>query len=73
MNGLKANFKNDKKVQAGGTACVACGLEEESNSHVMACSKCGDLRMGKDFSVDDDLVTYFRDVMARRETIEKGN
>ena len=73
MNELKANFKHDKRNIVGGIACVACGLEEESNSHVMVCSKYDDLRDGRDMKSNNDLVGFFRDVMARREKLEKKN
>ena len=73
MNELKANFKHDKKNIVGGVACVACGMEDESNSHVMKCDKYRDLRDGRDLKSNNDLVNFFRDVMSRREKIEKGN
>ena len=37
MNELRGNFKNDKKFLSTGVLCVACGLMEEVNSHVMDC------------------------------------
>ena len=73
MNELKANFKHDKKNIASGISCVACGIEEESNSHVMICDKYDDLRAGKNLKSDNDLVKFFSDVMKRRGEIEKGN
>ena len=68
-----ANFKHDKKNVVTGIACVACGLEEESNSHVMQCAEFEDLREGRDLKNNSDLINFFRDVMTRREKIEKGN
>ena len=56
----------------GGILCVACGMNDEVNSHVMTCDKYQDLRMGKDLCKDVDLVEYFREVMARRELLENG-
>ena len=50
---------------------MACGVEEESNSHVMVCSEYNDLRDGRDLKSNNDLVGFFRDVMARREKLEK--
>ena len=52
--------------------CVACGLKEEVNTHVLDCLHYQDPKSGRDFSKDSDLVTFFRDVMARREEILKG-
>ena len=73
MNDLKGNFKHDVKNVAGGIACVACGAEDEVNSHVMTCHKYQDLRLGRDLDNNADLVNFFRDVMARRESIQNGN
>ena len=73
MNKLRGNFKHDKANMRTGVKCVACGLEEEVNSHVMVCLAYQDLKQGRDFMNNLDLVKYFRDVMARREEILKGN
>ena len=51
----------------GGSLCVACGQEEEVNSHVIKCGEYKDLRRDKDLNSDMDLVDYFREVMRRRE------
>ena len=72
MNDLKGNFKHDVRNVTGGILCVACGMKDEVNSHVMTCDKYQDLRMGKDLCKDVDLVEYFREVMARRELLENG-
>ena len=72
MNEIKGNFKNDTKYKNSGVMCVACGMAEEVNSHVMVCPEYEDLRQGRDFSKNQDLVSYFRKVMTRRETIS-GN
>ena len=71
MNELKGNFKHSKKNLKTGVLCVACGLEEEVNSHVLDCPMYVDLKQGKDFSENRDLVTFFREVMARREEVLK--
>ena len=72
MNEIRGNFKNDSRVKKTGVMCVACGKDEEINSHVMVCPEYEDLRQGKDFSSNHDLVQYFRKVMARRETISEN-
>ena len=72
MNETRGNFKNDYKYKKTGVMCVACGKEEEVNSHVMVCPEYEDLRLGRDFSKNQDLVKYFRNFMTRRETIS-GN
>ena len=67
MNPLKGNFKQMYRNSPGGVLCVACGEEEEVNSHVMICGDYADLRQGKDLKNNIDLVNYFREVMARRD------
>ena len=57
INGMKANFKQHQRNREEDFLCVACGLEEEVNSH---------LRLDKDLSSCDGLVMYFREVMERR-------
>ena len=69
MNELKGNFKNDTKNKHAGVMCVACGTEEEVNTHVMVCSHYEDLRQGLNFSKNEDLVRFFRGVKDRREDI----
>ena len=73
MNELRGNFKNDKKFLSTGVLCVACGLKEEVNSHVMDCPFYMDLKQGRDFTKNMDLVNFFRDVMNRRDKLLKGN
>ena len=67
MNELKGNFKGNTKNVTGGSMCVACGLEDEVNSHVMKCEEYSDLRRDKDLRDNMDLVNYFREVMRRRD------
>ena len=73
MNKLRANFPSDPKCRAeGGMVCLGCGANMESNSHVTECAAyAADLLVGRDLDDDGDLVKFFRDVMARREEIEK--
>ena len=69
MNELRGNFKHDKKYKNSGISCVACGTEEEVNTHVMVCKHYEDLRQGLDFSNNKDLVKFFKGVMSKREDI----
>ena len=70
MNHLKANFPNDpKNKRVGGMSCVGCGSTAETNSHVAVCNTYADLRVGRDLNNDQDLVNFFKDVMARREAM----
>ena len=56
MNGMKANFKHDQRRGEENFLCVACGLEDEINSHVMVCREYEDLRRDRDLGSSDDLV-----------------
>ena len=67
MYELKGNFKGNVKKEPNGSMCVACGLDDEVNSHVMKCEEYADLRRDKDLSSNMDLVDYFREVMRRRD------
>lgn len=50
MNEIRGNFKHDSSYKKTEVLCVACGGEEEVNSHVMVCSEYEDLRQGRDLS-----------------------
>ena len=67
MNEIKGNFKHDVRNKVEGIACVACGLEDEVNSHVMTCDKYQDLRVGRDMEKDAHLVNFFREVRGRQD------
>ena len=54
-------------------ACVGCGSIKETKSHVTKCDIYADLLVGRDLSVEGNLVKFFRDVMSRREDIESKN
>ena len=58
-----------QKNAKDGSRCVACGLNDEVNSHVLKCEEYADLRCDKDMEDIMELVNYFREVMRRREKI----
>ena len=70
MNNIRGNFKNTPQVKKDGALCVACGMEEEVNSHLTVCVEYQDVRQGKDLANITDMVSYFREVMARRCEID---
>ena len=72
MNEIRGNFKHDFRYKKSGVMCVACGGEEEVNSHVMVCPEYEDLRQGRDLANNNDLVYYFRKVMSRRKTFTEN-
>ena len=66
MNDLRGHFKGmvgNKKVNF---KCVGCEKEVENNIHVTECPTYSDLRVGKNLSRDEDLLSYFRLVMEAR-------
>ena len=66
MVDVKDNMRNKYKgSQVHGDACNM--KEPESQVHVMACPGYEDLRAGKDMMKDEDLVSYFREVLLLRE------
>ena len=72
MNHLRANFPGKPGCKAeGGMDCIGCGESIETNSHVTNCKSYADLLVGRDLSKDADLVQFFRDVMSRREKLNK--
>ena len=72
MNKLRGNFKHDLKHKNVGVSCVACGTEEEVNTHVMECKHYEDLRQGLDFSNNKDLVMSRRRIFWIRTNNKEG-
>ena len=74
MNHLRGNFSSVYKNKGEEAMfCVGCKSVKETNSHVTECAIYADLMEGRDLRDDGDLVSFFRDVMARREKIEKAS
>ena len=67
---MKDNMKDNMRNKYKGTSinCEACDNNKaESQSHVMVCPGYAELRVGKDMRRDQDLVSYFREVLILRE------
>ena len=65
---VAGNYSHNNKYQATGWQCQACVLQvREDQDHLSVCQGYSDLRQGLDLENDDDLVEFFRQVMARRE------
>jgi hypothetical protein len=64
LEGFKANFKNMHKGKD--MRCEGCKLEVDTQAHVLLCTEYGDLRDNKDLRKDEDMITYFRQVLKRR-------
>ena len=70
---VKLNFRSDKTFARTRWSCweSAAGCPElDSQEHIKVCLGYSDLRVGKDLTDDSDLVTFFRQVIQRRE--DKG-
>ena len=65
---VAGNYPGHKKYLATGWQCQACMQQvREDQDHLVLCSGYRDLLEGKDLESDEDLVDFFRKVMARRE------
>ena len=66
MLDMKDNMRN--KYKGTSINCEACDNNKaESQSHVMVCPGYAEVRVGKDMRRDQDLVSYFREVLILRE------
>ena len=68
MVNVKENFKNMYKNRRNELSCDSCqGKEVESQSHVLLCSAYDKFRDGLDLTKQDDLILYYREVLAYRD------
>ena len=72
---IQMNFKNDPVYKANLWTCLGCARSKDTavdpackdtQAHVLACEGYEDLREGKNFDDDKDLVEYFSAVIRRR-------
>ena len=79
---IRMNFTSDKRFAAELWSCPACrdrpdlvglSVSRDTQQHVMECEAYDDLRLGKDLDSDQDLVDYFRQVIARRSEVVVNN
>ena len=67
---VKENFKNMYKNRRNGLYCDSCqGKEVESQSHVLLCPAYDKFRDGLDLTKQDDLIRYYREVLAYKEVL----
>ena len=65
---VAGNYSHNRKYEPTGWQCQACTLQvREDQDHLGRCQGYADLRQGLDLDADEDLVEFFRQVMARRE------
>ena len=65
---VKENFKSMHKKKENGLTCEACTTGcEESQSHILRCSAYEKFREGRNMSKLEDVVAYFRKVLAHRD------
>ena len=69
VRNIAFNYSSDPKYSSQLWHCTHCD-RMDSQSHVLICESYKYLREGKDLSSDQDLVKYFRDVLALREKTE---
>ena len=62
----KMNTMNNPKFKAEMWRCDSCESCIDSQSHLLYCPAYKDLREGRTLSSDDDIVSYFREVLAIR-------
>ena len=65
---VAGNYSRSRKYEATGWRCQACVSQvREDQDHLGLCQGYSDLHQGLDLDMDDDMVQFFRLVMARRE------
>ena len=70
---IKTHFKNDKVFSEELWSCDRCSRLDTSDHLLYHCSKYDDLREGLSFDKDEDLVSFFRKVIERRENDDKND
>ena len=63
---VQTNYKGDPVYSKNKWLCVECS-NVDTQEHVIVCPNYANLRIGKDLEKDEDLVRYFRNVIAVRE------
>ena len=65
-------LKNLHKNKPNGLFCDYCQKTEvESQIHVLSCTAYKKLREGLDLSKHEDMINYYREVMAYRDKLSK--
>ena len=64
----KMNMKNNRNYSMDLWKCDDC-RSMDSQSHIVWCPAYAGLREGKDLNCDQDLVTYYQEVMKLREDL----
>ena len=64
---VKMNFPSDKSYKLDLWKCSHCE-KIDTQSHIKHCTAYEHLRLGKDLQNDNELVTFFKQVIALRET-----
>ena len=67
---VAGNYPEHNKYAATGWRCQACTLEvREDQEHLASCSGYADFWGGKDLSEEQELVSSYQNMMARRKGI----
>ena len=68
---VAGNYPGHNKSASSGWRCQACELEVwEDQKHPASCTGYANIRAGRDLTMEDELVCFLKNVMARRK--EKG-
>ena len=67
------NYSHDERFRKSNWLCEACDLQiTEDQVHITQCSGYTDLKVSRDIEFNnDDLVSFYQDVLARRDEIDK--
>ena len=66
MFNCKMNYLNNPVFKAEMWLCDSCQLCVDSQSHILYCPAYQQLREGKSLSSDQDMVSYFKEILAIR-------
>ena len=70
MLDVKFNYKSDKENSADLWRCDSCQTSIETQDHVLWCPAYVDFRLNKNINDDQDLIDYFRKVLAVRDKLK---
>ena len=65
---VAGNYSHHQRYARSGWQCRACSRQvREDQDHLLQCEGYSDLVQGKNMDEDEELVQFYREVMARRE------
>ena len=67
---VKMNFQSDRVFTKNLWTCSGCLKYRDTQKHILHCDAYKSMRINRDLSKDTDLVSYFRDVINHRISVE---